>query len=291
MAGPLLAAGIAAGASLAGTGLQIGAAGKMNKKTRNWNNQQIERQREWALQDYHMQNQYNSPAMQMKRLKEAGLNPHLVYGNGADAQGANMAPPPAAEIGRQEVPDIAGGINNAISAYQDTTTRALQNNLIKTQNEIAEKEVDLKKSQKAALDLAIVEKGLDIDFKGKINPYNIQAKQKQIETFETNMMKTLADIDLNTGRYNREKIMQESALDTATIQRQIMHMSMNKTKEEINQIRQNIENMKKSGEYQGYMNQIQKRITDQGLTTSDPSYFRMLSEFLQQVKEGKITMF
>lgn len=291
MAGPLLAAGIAAGASLAGTGLQIGAAGKMNKKTRNWNNQQIERQREWALQDYHMQNEYNSPAMQMKRLKEAGLNPHLVYGNGADAQGANMAPPPAAEIGRQEVPDIAGGINNAIGAYQDTTTRSLQNNLIKTQNEIAQKEVALKESQKIALDLGIIEKGIDIDFKGKINPYNVKAKQKSIEQMETNMMKYLADIDLNTGRYNREGLRMESDLQTATLQRQIMHMSMNKTKEEIKQIQQNIENMKKTGEYQGYMNQIQKRLTDKGLTTSDAGYYRMLNEFLEQIKEGKITMF
>ena len=41
MAAPLLAAGIAAGASLLGTGAQVYAAGKMNKKTRQWNEKDV----------------------------------------------------------------------------------------------------------------------------------------------------------------------------------------------------------------------------------------------------------
>ena len=39
-----------------------------------------DRQRADALADWNMQNQYNSPAEQMKRYKEAGLSPHLIYG-------------------------------------------------------------------------------------------------------------------------------------------------------------------------------------------------------------------
>lgn len=38
-----------------------------------------------ALADWNMQNEYNSPSAQMERLKEAGLNPFLVYGNGGSA--------------------------------------------------------------------------------------------------------------------------------------------------------------------------------------------------------------
>lgn len=36
--------------------------------------------REWNEKMWHMQNEYNTPAAQMQRLKEAGLNPNLVYG-------------------------------------------------------------------------------------------------------------------------------------------------------------------------------------------------------------------
>lgn len=44
----------------------------------------------WA-QNYFMdkQNEYNKPINQMKRLEEAGLNPNLVYGSGADALSAS----------------------------------------------------------------------------------------------------------------------------------------------------------------------------------------------------------
>jgi len=38
------------------------------------------RQRVDALADWNMQNSYNSPKAQMTRFKEAGLNPHLIYG-------------------------------------------------------------------------------------------------------------------------------------------------------------------------------------------------------------------
>jgi len=41
-------------------------------------------QRKDALSDQQSQNAYNSPQQQMQRLREAGLNPHLIYGKGAE---------------------------------------------------------------------------------------------------------------------------------------------------------------------------------------------------------------
>lgn len=75
------------------------------------NQQNIENQRyinqqniDWAKQNYQqsyadsikfwqMENEYNSPEMQMARLKDAGLNPHLVYGQGATATGGSIGSP------------------------------------------------------------------------------------------------------------------------------------------------------------------------------------------------------
>ncbi len=39
-------------------------------------------QRNWTENMWHKQNRYNSPAAQMSRFKAAGLNPHLIYGQG-----------------------------------------------------------------------------------------------------------------------------------------------------------------------------------------------------------------
>lgn len=77
--GSLVAAGIAA----ASQGTNAMVQGKLNRKTREWNEKMYDRQREHALADWARQNEYNSPLAQMQRLREAGLNPNLVYNNGA----------------------------------------------------------------------------------------------------------------------------------------------------------------------------------------------------------------
>jgi hypothetical protein len=45
-----------------------------------------DRQRADALADWNRQNMYNAPEAQMKRFKDAGLNPHLIYGQMTTAQ-------------------------------------------------------------------------------------------------------------------------------------------------------------------------------------------------------------
>lgn len=74
---------IAAGIGLAGQLVNSGIQGGMNRATRKWNERMYGQQRKDALADWAMQNEYNSPLQQMARLKAAGLNPNLVYNNGA----------------------------------------------------------------------------------------------------------------------------------------------------------------------------------------------------------------
>lgn len=53
------------------------------QKTANQTNIQLAREaNQFDLQKWHMSNEYNSPIQQMNRLKQAGLNPNLVYGSG-----------------------------------------------------------------------------------------------------------------------------------------------------------------------------------------------------------------
>ena len=53
-----------------------------NAAQRKWNEAMYNRQRQDALADWARTNEYNSPLAQMQRLREAGLNPHLIYGGG-----------------------------------------------------------------------------------------------------------------------------------------------------------------------------------------------------------------
>ena len=78
------AAGIGALGSIGNTALSSVFSNSANKKSKNAALTQF-----W-MQNYFMnkQNEYNKPINQMKRLREAGLNPNLVYGNGADTLSA-----------------------------------------------------------------------------------------------------------------------------------------------------------------------------------------------------------
>lgn len=67
-----IAAAIGAGANLLGGVLSNASTARQNRLNR-----------EFAVQQRDYMNDYNSPAKQMQRLKEAGLNPNLVYGAGS----------------------------------------------------------------------------------------------------------------------------------------------------------------------------------------------------------------
>lgn len=83
---------------------QVATVGMQDAK----NLRQYNRQRKDALDDWHRQNQYNSPVQQMARLKEAGLNPALMYGkSGGTGQAESVR---GSERVQSERPDIKGGM-------------------------------------------------------------------------------------------------------------------------------------------------------------------------------------
>lgn len=91
MPGEELAASAAgAGASLLGTYANVGLNLAQNRWQRKHELKMYEMQRRDALADWERVNAYNHPAQQRARLKEAGLNPNLVYGKGADVTASPM---------------------------------------------------------------------------------------------------------------------------------------------------------------------------------------------------------
>lgn len=75
-------------------------------------------------------NAYNTPAMQMARYKEAGLNPHLIYGQGSP--GNQTSPGSAPEF---RPPDIQGAYSNAGAIVGGMAQQVAQLRLIDSQTE------------------------------------------------------------------------------------------------------------------------------------------------------------
>ena len=77
---------------LSGIGMAIGGLGG-SLLQRNWAKDDAKMAFERDITGWMMNNAYNDPAAQMQRLKAAGLNPNLVYGNGSVTGNASGSAP------------------------------------------------------------------------------------------------------------------------------------------------------------------------------------------------------
>lgn len=86
------AAAAQAGSDLLGSLGNAWIQADQNKKQREWTERRedLSYQRGWDVMNY--QNWYNSPEQQMTRFRQAGLNPHLIYGKGTPGNTATSSP-------------------------------------------------------------------------------------------------------------------------------------------------------------------------------------------------------
>lgn len=129
------------------------------KKERESRRELAEYQYTKDLEMWNKANEYNSPAQQMERLKAAGLNPNLVYGNGSVVGNTSPAQTPRyqaynPEYGRIDVqlPNVLAMLNQ----YQDLKQKKAQTDNVQEQN----MSIKLDNTQKA-LNNAYLSKTLD----------------------------------------------------------------------------------------------------------------------------------
>lgn len=156
-----------AGMALAAQGIIAGVQGitrggprrqyKWNKRAMMDANQVNRDNALWTLeQNRKIQNEqrvYDSPASQMARYREAGLNPHLIYGNGSSAGGAFPIDQGSIAPARLDAPS---------SSYPDVVGSFLQSG-----QALAQTELTREKAAMSELDQALRSVQIDI---AKTNP-------------------------------------------------------------------------------------------------------------------------
>lgn len=130
----------------AGTGLLNNIFGnaaqkKADKRNFQYSMKMAEFQNQKNVEMWNMQNQYNSPAQQMLRLNEAGLNPNLVYGNGSVTGNTSshipeyQAPKPDFHSTPFQLPNVL----SVLSAFQDLQIKKSQTQSIEA--DVTEKNI------------------------------------------------------------------------------------------------------------------------------------------------------
>lgn len=133
----------------------VGALGAAFASNRG-NKKEAEKQKAFQEDMWHQQNAYNSPEQQMARLKEAGLNPNLIYGSGVS--GATGL---ADKVGSYDRAEIT--YDNPIAAGMSTATDVGRISNMEAQNAVMHADVPLKNAQ--ALSTIANSKKINVDRK------------------------------------------------------------------------------------------------------------------------------
>lgn len=249
----LLLGGISAAGSVAGSALGAGAQDRANAQ----NLEIAKMQNAWNLEQWNRENVYNKPTEQMQRLSEAGLNPNLVYGNGATTQAA--ASPRAAGAKMEAFKDYNFGLHEATSTYLNTLN--------------TEKNLELAQSQKSALDAQTLHEGVK---------QTETLARKNLSEFQLGLSKQTEQYSIEAAKLNAERTrteIQRSITDNAIkeYELRILQPLQGKVSE------QQLQNLKAQGEmliYQGQYEQIKTALAKQGINMNDPIWARQLDKFL-----------
>lgn len=200
---------------------------ELQKQQNDFNRQQALESYQRNVEQWNRENEYNAPSAQVQRLKDAGLNPHLVYGHGSIANTANGSPqlelPSQTDRARYNPPQVhfdfqqaynqaiqsqlseegilkekagTGQLKSQTSYYEALATKTLVEAADKTYD------LDLKKQLK---DLIIERNGLQNTFLGE-QVSNLQAQTKNLSE-EYNIKKaTATKVVLESDKLTREII-------------------------------------------------------------------------------------
>lgn len=268
---------LGAGAQLLGGALNSGAQAQANRDNRDFSWNMYKQQRADAIEFWHMQNDYNSPQEQMKRFQAAGLNPHLIYGQGNPGN-AGAIPVPDVQPAQARSPEWGNGISSAGLAYMnsiyDLDIKAAQLDNLKAQNTVIRnegilKEVVGKRSQFA------------LDFDTELRDVSAEARREQLR-----QLKVQTDVSIN--RDAREAALNASNLKEAAErmlnlreQRLTMEVGRAQARAEIDRIRESIQQMEKDG----VLKDLDIELRRQGINPNDPMWARIVGRVLSNVFE------
>lgn len=258
-----------------------------NSKSKKYAEQRYNVERRDALADFNSQNTYNSPAEQMKRLKMAGLNPNLVYGNGAATQAAapiRSSDSKSISTVPHQIP--AGSAGSAVSSIYDLKAKKLQTDNLQKQLDVQDAQIESMRVQNGKT-LA------DTDF-SRLNYSNSEfdlkmkkyLEQNSLDMAAANLNKTNADITQTQANttYTLDNNARSALLAANTIAQGVEAIAMSQAKRasiplERSEIRARIKSLGLDAKLKSLEYDMRKK----GLNPSDPYITRQIGRIVDSI--------
>jgi len=255
-----------AGAQLASTAINAQSAANTNKKQRQWSEKMYDMQKKDAEAQWHMQNEYNTPASQMQRLESAGLNPNLVYGKGADVTGGPIRGA-AAPSWTPKAPTV--DLASPFQAYQNYKIGQAQADNLKVQNTVMLQEAALKAAQIANTTANTARSKFDLDLSGEL-------RNVSIDVAKENLRKLGADA--TTSDITASNLGQKMGAD---LQNSVQELLLKKAQTANSEAeRRRIEASIKDIENSADLKRLDIELKKNGVQPGDQIYWRVISRIL-----------
>lgn len=182
-----------------------------NARNRRFQKEMYGIQRKDSLADWNMQNEYNSPAAQMARLKAAGLNPNLVYGSGAVATTTQMPRASSSQSGNAQAPQLeTSGVIQSLMYGLKSEMQAQQIENLKTQNLVLQSQ-----AQKNALSSDTM--AFDLAFKAAMRETDIGIREEMLKRLGLGNELTSSAVGLNLQKFDYNQLAMPKQLDALDI--------------------------------------------------------------------------
>lgn len=280
---PVLAAGITAGGSVLSQGINAITGGALNQKSQRWQEKMFNWQNNTNLTNWGLENAYNHPSEQMKRLRESGLNPNLVYGNGATAQGGDIGKASAGSWNPQAPQvDLGGAASQGFGAYFDAQIKQATADNLRETLKVIQQEGILKAAQVMGTLATAGKTGVETDLHKVDLKYAEQLKQQSLQVAQAGIQKTQADTQYTLDENERKAAMQAPNLIIAVETILNMRLSRAKTDAEISHIKQMIENAKQ--DYR--LKQFDEYLQSTGVPRTSPAWMKVVGQAIDDLIGG-----
>lgn len=279
---PLPLAAIGALAAGGGAALNSGSTIFTNFAQQKHNRKMYNLQKNDALAFWHLQNQYNSPEQQMGRLKAAGLNPNLVYGQSSGAASGQASPVSTPDVQNTQFrdPQIGGAVSSAglayLSAITDLEIKQAQVDNLRATNQVIKQEYQLK--------AAYTDRSrFDLGFETELRDVSADARREKLRQLKTgtdiSIREDIRRALLTTSNLNQaaERIatMRQQQL---SMQQQRAHskMEMSRIRIEKERLNQVIDGVRKDN----VLKDLEIDLRKQGINPNDPMWSRIVGRIM-----------
>lgn len=218
---------------------------------------------------YDRNNAYNHPVMQMQRLKQAGLNPHLVYGGGVQgASGSSSSP--------QQVDEIKPRVDFSEQISQHVARRRMEAEIpnIEKQQQVMDADIALKASQQAQNMASTARTRFDLGQADRLKDVSAEAAMENL----SNLRRSGAKMEAETANVPIQGLLMKSNIK---LNEQSVRESGQRITESKDRIKTAVQN-RQIGEIEKQIKAIDLELRRLGINPNDPTWQRIMGRVLTE---------